>query len=295
MVVTISEFTTTVVICGLGLYDATVMKPIADDALLAALMRLGFSQYEAQAYWALVQQSPLTGSEVGKESRVPPSKVYETLRRLEDKGVVMVNRGEPVKYAAVPYSELLRTMKQHFENDLMVVDAALAALPKRSEPGLVWSLSDRPTIITAFNTIIEKAEQTLFAGLWEEEIEHHKVSLEAASARGVDVHIAMYGPSQLNGPHTYDLTECGSSARQRLSGRRLALVVSDDSDTAIAEFGLHSKDDAVLTNNRTVSLLAVEYVKADVSGRLLINALGQKAYQRLLTDPNMQAILAPVR
>jgi hypothetical protein len=39
----------------------------------------------------------------------------------------------------------------------------------------------------------------------------------------------------LKGPHTYDMAECGASARLRLSGRRLAVVVADEDDAVVAE------------------------------------------------------------
>jgi HTH-type transcriptional regulator, sugar sensing transcriptional regulator len=39
----------------------------------------------------------------------------------------------------------------------------------------------------------------------------------------------------------------------------------------------------------------VEYVKADISGRLLINALGETAYQQLLDTTDMRAIMAAAK
>ena len=47
-------------------------------------------------------------------------------------------------------------------------------------------------------------------------------------------------------------------------------------------------------NPRSGLLLAVEYVKADVSGRLMINAMSTTAYTELLTTPDMAAINRPV-
>ncbi|MFF5945646.1 hypothetical protein ACFY7X_33850, partial [Streptomyces althioticus] len=85
----------------------------------------------------------------------------------------------------------------------------------------------------------------------------------------------------------------GSSARLRLSGRRLAVVVADNADAVVAEFGDRTPDQATLTTNPVIALLAVEYVKADVSGRLMINAMAPAAYQQLLTTPDMQAMLRP--
>lgn len=266
----------------------------ARPELIAALIRLGFSQYEAQAYTALVGQQPMNGSEVSRRAGMPPSKVYETLARLEAKGAVLVSRSEPVRYTAVPHADVLASLRAKFDADLDTATAALAQFPAADEPGLVWSLHDKDAIDRAFIRVIAGAKASIFAGIWDEELGQLGPYLEAASRQGIETHVAIYGKLTLTGPRTYDLDKCGASARLRLSGRRLAVVVADDSDTAVAEFGDRTPDEAVLTTNRVTSLLAVEYVKADISGRLLINALGETAYQQLLTTPGMRAVMAPV-
>jgi sugar-specific transcriptional regulator TrmB len=267
------------------------MRP--DAELIAALIRLGFTQYEAQAYTALAGQAPITGAEVGRRAGMPPSKIYETLARLEARGAVLVHRSEPVLYAAVPHDALLEDLRARFTADLDSASAALDRLPKQQEPGLVWSLSGRATIVSSFERVISAAAHSVFAGLWDEELDELGPVLEAASARGVETHVAVYGHRSLNGPHTYDMAKCGASARLRLLGRRLAVVVADDRDTVVAEFGDRTEDQGTLTTNPVLALLAVEYIKADVSGRLMIDAMTPAAYKKLLATPDMRAMLRP--
>jgi HTH-type transcriptional regulator, sugar sensing transcriptional regulator len=266
----------------------------ADSDLIASLIRLGFTQYEAQAYTALVGQAPITGAEVGRRAEMPPSKVYETLVRLEAKGAVLVNRSEPIRYAAVPHAALLEELRTRFHADLSSAATALDRLPVKQEPGLVWSLSTREPIVQAFARTISNAKGGIFAGIWDEELDELGPQLEAAAARGIDTHVAIYGTRTLNVPHTYDLSKCGASARLRLSGRRLAVVVADDNDAVVAEFGDRTPDQATLTTNPVIALLAIEYVKADVSGRLMINAMTSAQYKKLLTTSDMKAMLRPV-
>jgi sugar-specific transcriptional regulator TrmB len=267
----------------------------APPELIAALIRLGFSQYEAQAYTALAGQQPMNGSEVSKRAGMPPSKVYETLARLEAKGAVLVSHSEPIRYSAVPHADVLASLRAKFDADLGTAAAALDQLPAADESGLVWSLHDKDAIDRAFIRVITGARASIFAGIWDEELDQLGPHLEAASRRGIETHVAIYGKRTLTGPRTYDLGKCGASARLRLSGRRLAVIIADDISTAVAEFGDRTPDEAVLTTNRVTSLLAVEYVKADISGRLLINALGEPAYQQLLTTPGMRAVMATVQ
>lgn len=265
-----------------------------NDHLIQALCRLGFSPYEAQAYCALVGQPPLNGSEVGRRAQVPPSKIYETLGRLEAKGAVLVNRSDPIRYAAVPHTDLLAAIRQRFESDFSDTQEGLAALPTRSLAGLVWSLSNHASIIQALVSAIQSARGKLFAGIWGEEMPMLHAAFEEAGARGVDVHLALYGAGEVPGAHNYDLSECGASARLRLSGRRLSVIVADDEDGVVAEFGPGVHSEALLTTNRIACLLAVEYLKADISGRLLINAMPQTLYEQALGTKEMRAVLATV-
>src|SRR6266511_3076476 len=76
------------------------------------MSELGFSPYESRVYYALLQRSPMNGNEVGKQSGVPTSKVYETLERLRVKGAVRVYESDPVRYAPVPYRDLLTTFSE---------------------------------------------------------------------------------------------------------------------------------------------------------------------------------------
>ncbi len=271
------------------------LKRVAIDSdLINILARLGFSQYEAQAYVALTGQGALTGAEVSRGAGVPPSKIYETLARLEAKGAVLVNRSEPVRYSAVPYGDYLASAKSRFEGDVAAAKERLDRLPVQEEPGLVWSLRSRQSILQAFIRVTASARKSIFAGIWDEEIDEIGPLLEQAAARGIETHVAIYGNRKLAGPRIYDLSQCGASARLRLSGRRLAVVVADDNESVVAEFGDRTPDQAVLTTNPVTNLLAIEYVKSDVMGRLLINAMSESAYRELLTTPDMQAIMTPV-
>ena len=54
--------------------------------LSANLKELGFSQYEAACYVALVGDHPLNGSQLSKISGIARSRIYDVLRSLLAKG-----------------------------------------------------------------------------------------------------------------------------------------------------------------------------------------------------------------
>lgn len=259
--------------------------------LTDVLGRLGFTQYEAQAYTALVGQEPSTGAEVSRRAGMPASKIYETLHRLEARGAVLVNRSEPVRYAAVDPDHLLRELRAQTDRDLRAAEDAFARLPRHRDAGLVWSLAGADANTQAFARAIREAETSIFAGVWDEELDDLGPLLEEAAARGVDTHVAIYGSRTLAGPHTYDLADCGASARLRLSGRRLAVVVADETTAIVTEYDDHTDNQGTLTTNPVIALLAIEYVKADVVGKLTIDGLAPGVYEQLRETSSFRAIL----
>lgn len=191
--------------------------------------------------------------------------------------------------------DVLTVLKDKFAADLSTAQEELADLPENREPWLVWSLHSRDAIVQASIWLSNEAKHSVFAGVWDGKMDDLGPLLDKAAVRGLDVHVAIYGTSTLTHPHTYDMNECGASARLRLFGRRLAVVVADDDHTLVACFGDRTADEAMLTTNPVTSLLAVEYIKADISGRLMINAITPQAHQDLLKTQNMQDMLVHVK
>ena len=266
-------------------------SPPPDD-LLAALGHLGFGQYEARAYCTLLSRSPLNGHEVAKASGIPPSKIYETLARLVEKGAVLVERSEPVTYAPSPRTAVLEAARRKFERACDAAEAGLSRLPAQAETGQVWSMRERDTVLAVCAGLAASARTTVHAAIWDEEAPALGAALEAASRRGCAVHVAVYGTARLDGPRTYDLTLCGQSAVERLGGRRLCVFAVDQERTIVAEFHADGSVEAISTDNRVLALLAVEYVKADVLGRLLIDDLGQDRFDALRrASADMDALL----
>ena len=87
---------------------------------IGKLVELGFSEYEAKAYVALLRKSPVTGYELAKLSGVPRSMIYEVAGKLTARGAAMTLRKDgAIQYAPVPAEELLEHL--HREHDELIV------------------------------------------------------------------------------------------------------------------------------------------------------------------------------
>jgi len=110
------------------------------SSLVERWMDVGFTEYEAKAYVALLRLGPATGYQVAKESGVPRSMVYEILNKLIARGVVVTQSlAEMVRYAPVPPDHLLDRMRRELEDNLSALTHDLKGLtpvpPRRVAPG----------------------------------------------------------------------------------------------------------------------------------------------------------------
>lgn len=265
-----------------------------EERLPARMSAFGFSQYEARAYLALLRKSPVNGHELSRLSGVPPSKIYETLGRLRNKGAILVYESQTTLYAPVPHDELLSRLRRKVEGDLGELERGFESLTPEYAPGLTWSVTGTETVVELMAHAIGRAQGSIFAALWDAELETLAPPLREAYGRGVELEIAVYGEYDLGVPNAYDLTLCGMSAQERLGGRRLTVLVIDRKEAVVAELTGGGSGEGIRTENRVMSLLATEYVKDEIMGMTLIDELGEERYWALRRKrPELISMLRP--
>jgi sugar-specific transcriptional regulator TrmB len=125
------------------------------------LQQLGLNKYEAEAYYTLLSQGPLTGYELGKRSPVPLSRSYEILERLTKKGLVLVQPGDPPRYVAADPQVFLGRVRSRVEETLASLSEALTALPRIDTGGQFWVIRQRGFIVERAQAMIGQAQHTL--------------------------------------------------------------------------------------------------------------------------------------
>src|SRR4051794_14886946 len=84
---------------------------------IALLQQLGFSEYEARAYLALLQRNPLNGYELAKVSGLPRANIYAVLQRLEERGAaVRLDLPNGIRYAPIAPTELTNRAATRFQD-----------------------------------------------------------------------------------------------------------------------------------------------------------------------------------
>ena len=151
------------------------------------LQRVGLSKYEAEAYYVLLLQGPLTGYELGKRSGVPLSKSYEVLERLARRGLAFVQPGEPARYIADRVERFLEQTRSDQASVLSALSAALADAAPADASDEFWVARGRQNILARARALIDNARDLVVLGVWSDDDAGLDDALDRAAARGCRV------------------------------------------------------------------------------------------------------------
>jgi len=167
---------------------------IADqDEIVADLKDLGFTEYEAKVYLALLKNHPSSAYTVSRDSGVPHSRVYDITRRLIRKGYAVSQGANPELFTPLSPDDLFDKLRQDTERLTERVGDRLRAMDFRADFDPVWNLRSRDDALNRCALLADDARRHIFLGLWDEEFSVLEVHLRRAQDRGVKVLILLYG------------------------------------------------------------------------------------------------------
>jgi predicted transcriptional regulator len=255
------------------------------------LQALGFGDYEARAYVALLQRSPLNGYELAKASRVPRANIYAVLKKLEERGaVVRLDAPAGARYAPVPPLEITRRLSSRFQDGLSAAQHALEELTTPDEHVYVWNAQGYPILLEHARALLDATRERLLVATWPQEAQALASYMAHAEARGVEIITLCLNACPV---------ECGGCYGQIYrnlvapEGRdRWLVLVPDDAEVLAGEIGASEEALAVRTRQRLLVDLISWYIRHSIALAAILNDLGDRL-DRLL-DPETRAILQSV-
>src|SRR5690606_25421805 len=139
-----------------------------------------------------------TGYALSNSTGIPQPKVYETLRRLVDKGVVVRVDNDPARFAPIAPHQLLSTLEQEFRQRLHDAEVDLARALKG--PGTVdimpvRRLSAWSSILSRADEIVRDAARHVYLSGHSEQLAQFADSVAHADAKGVRLDVLHFGPA----------------------------------------------------------------------------------------------------
>ncbi|MEF8822163.1 MAG: helix-turn-helix domain-containing protein, partial [Halovenus sp.] len=78
------------------------------------LQQLGLKEYEAKSFVALSRLPQGTAKEISDISEVPRTRVYDSIRVLEQKGLVEIHHSNPKQFRTVSIDEAVNILKSEY-------------------------------------------------------------------------------------------------------------------------------------------------------------------------------------
>ena len=140
------------------------------------LVRIGFSEYEAKAYLFLILGGSCKARRLSLICGVPRTRVYGTLKKLIERGLVVEMEEDPQKFSAASPIISLTPLLQSFREEtsdrvisLVETDRMISQLEEtykkmsvstKPEMGNIWILRRRSEILRKIRGMLSRAEKS---------------------------------------------------------------------------------------------------------------------------------------
>ncbi len=169
------------------------------EEIVAKLRSLGLTTYEARAYLVLVKRGVMTSTEIAREARIPQPRVYDVLRGLEEKGLILVSEGRPRLYRAeeprVALKRLLeaieRRIREEYERTVNMLENIITRSSRTSSED-IWKIESTQKIKDKLLEVVENAEYELLVSAYKHVLSDITNRLKRLSRRGVSVCLVMF-------------------------------------------------------------------------------------------------------
>lgn len=243
--------------------------------VVPALQQLGFGEYEARAYVALVQRGPLNGYELAKASGVPRANVYAVLERLSTRRAVLrLDEPGATRYAAVAPSELLKRLSAEYQAVAEEAGRSLEALAADLDEEPVWNVRGRQALLDQAKDVIRVARRSLEVALWPAEAASLQEEFADALSREVAITTLCMAACE---------RECGGCAgriyRYHIGGddgTRALLAVVDDAEVVAGEVRSAQETLGVKTRQRLIVEVGRAYIRQSIALATVVEDLGAR-------------------
>jgi len=230
--------------------------------ILDELMRLGFSAYEAKAYIALMQSPSVTAYEVSKLSGVPQSKIYETMKKIVDKGLAIAEGTKPVTFIALSIDEFLDRYRADLNKSLDFLRDNVKAIGNQPSLEYIWHFNGSLQLMNKIRSLISDAQSSLYLEIWADEYRELLDDLKEARDRGIKIAAVVYGVIPEEVGKVYYHAMDALLENEARSGRWLN-IIRDNQECCFGIFN-QANPSGIWTQNDSLMLLSKSFISHDI-------------------------------
>lgn len=177
--------------------DRSAEQLEAESASL--LQEFGFTEYESYTFVYLLRLGGGTAKDVAALGHIPRTRVYDAVEALHEAGLVDIKYDSPQEYTPVSRETAVRSLDLQRQNtiaELAELFAELEPVEDHSEEFGVWTVTGREAVASRALEFVDDADDEIVLMTVDELLsDDHLARLEAATERGVDVHIGGVSPT----------------------------------------------------------------------------------------------------
>jgi len=247
--------------------------------LIEEMKQLGLNLYEAKAYLKLLEEWPINGYTLSKNSGVPRSRVYEVLSSLIKKQLVFEKNTENgVIYYPLEPDMLIKKLKKNYENIIDHVEKETTHLFVQSKEQYDSKvISGRNNIFEFIKLLIDNADTRIDVSIWEEEYSDLEHSFKNAVERGVMIKGIYFGYNNaLNDVTTHRRLETYLDEKEE----RYIIIIIDQKEAITGIISRQEKSQVTWTNDYGVIDIMEDYIVHDLMVNEYSNSLSEKEREK---------------
>jgi sugar-specific transcriptional regulator TrmB len=201
---------------------------------IAALERLGLSNYEARVLIALQKLGVGTAKEIHEVAGVPRSQVYGAAEELQSRGLIELQRATPKRYRSVDLEvareKLMANLERDRERAFDYLDAVARERPNAETRDDVWTVRGRGAVSARVVDLVGRVDERLLFGAASPALVDDAIreAIAEAAEAGVDVTVVSED-ADVRTAFTDAAVSVLSSGRDDPDGFTGRVLVGDDS------------------------------------------------------------------
>jgi sugar-specific transcriptional regulator TrmB len=248
---------------------------------LSELDAIGFTEYEAKVYLALLKEYPATGYQLSKQAGIPRSMVYEALGRLDVRGAVLkTEEAKATLYRPMPPDALLDRLSDEHERRIESLREGLNLLYTTRDEGRLWTLSGEGPVLSYAQDMIASAQREAMLVLTDSHVCRLRKTILEADRRGVGIGALLTGKETLEvGQVSYH-----PFAESRLHKLADSLVVVVDEQEVLIASSQSTNYTATVTTNANMVQIGRQFVWMELFAHRVFSRLGPDVLEQLASQ-----------
>lgn len=214
--------------------------------------KLGLSSNEAKVYLALLENHPITGYQLSKNSGILRPVVYEMLNRLVEKGGARIIKSNPDTYIPVEIDEFLKNIESEFNESRKTISKTLKESLVVDNTDYFWNIIGKKNIINSVIMLIERARKEILISTHSQEyLNEYLEPLEKQMKNGVEINIFSYYQLDTRGMTLYSYKLENSFKGSEISPEYITLA-ADGLESIVINMSDEKTAKAVFSRNESL-------------------------------------------